>query len=68
MEYEIYSVVPVVVGALGAVSTQFKMFAKRLDLPELNWYLLQKSALLGTVSILRQVFQLSGAGRIRAEL
>ena len=30
------SVVPIVVGALGAVSTHFKMFVKRLDLPELN--------------------------------
>ena len=61
------SVVPIVVGALGAVFTHFKMFVKRLDLPELNWYLLQKSALLGTVSILRQVLQLSGTGRTRAD-
>ena len=44
-----------------------KMFVKRLDLPELNWYLLQKSALLGTVSILKQVLQLSGAGCTRTD-
>ena len=49
------SVISIVVVALGAVSPRFKTFVQRLDLPELNWYLLQKSALLGTISILRQV-------------
>ena len=35
------SVIPIVVGASGAVSSHFKAFVQRLDLPELNWYLLQ---------------------------
>ena len=53
------SVVPIVVGALGAVSTHFEKFIRKLDLPGLNWYLPQKS---GTASILRHILQLSGAG------
>ena len=57
----------IVVGALGAVSPRFKTFVQRLNSPELNWYLLKKSGLLGTVSILRQVLQLSGAGHTRAD-
>ena len=52
----------VILGALGAVSKNFCDFVKILDLENLNSYILQKSALLGTVSILRQVLQLSGAG------
>jgi len=60
------SVIPIVVGALGAVSKHFEKYVQKLDLPALNWDLLQKSSLLGTASILRQVLQLSGAGRTRA--
>ena len=55
-------VVPVVVGALGVVSTHFKHHTKKLNLP--NWImpLLQKTALLGTAKILRYTLQLSGIG------
>jgi len=60
------SVIPIVVRALGADSKYFEKYVQKLDLPALNWYLLQKSALLGMASILRQVLQLSGAGRTRA--
>ena len=53
-------VIPIVVGALGVVSTAFKHHTSRLKLP--NWImpLLQKAALLGTARILRQTLQLSG--------
>ena len=61
------SVIPIVVEALGTVSPRFKTFVQSLDLSELNSYLLQKSALLETISILRQVLQLSGAGRTQAD-
>ena len=60
-------VILIVIGALGAVSTHFKMYVESLHLPELNWYLLQKSALLGTASIHRRVLQLSGAGYAQAD-
>lgn len=49
-------------------SMQFKKFVEGLGLSELNWYLLQKSvALLETVPILWQIFQLSGAGCTQAD-
>ena len=53
-------VIPIVVGALGVVSTAFKHHTSRFSL--LNWImpLLQKAALLGTAKILRQTLQLSG--------
>jgi len=51
-------IIPVVIGALGAVSKRFEATC----FSYLNMYILQKYALLGTVSILRQVLQLSGAG------
>ena len=53
-------VIPIVVGALGVVSTCFKYHTSQLDLP--NWImpLLQKTALLGTAKVLRQTLQLSG--------
>ena len=47
-------VVPVVVGTLVVVSTHFKHYTKKLNLP--NWImllLLQKTALLDTAKILR---------------
>ena len=59
-------IIPVVIGALGAISKRFVNFIKQLDLGSPNMYILQKSALLGTVSILRKVLQLSGAGCSRA--
>ena len=49
---------PVVIGALGVVSKKFYDFVKLVDLGNLNLYILQKSALLGTILVL----QLSGAG------
>ena len=55
-------IVPVVVGALGAVSNHFHDFINHLELHSLNRYVLQKTAILGTVSILRKVLQLSSAG------
>jgi len=54
-------IIPVVIGALGAVSRKFHGFIKQLEIINLNLYISQKSALLGMVSILRQVLQLSGA-------
>ena len=59
-------IIPVVIGALGAISKRFVNFIKQLDLGSPNMYILQKSALLGTVSILRKVLQLSGAGCSRS--
>ena len=55
-------VIPIVVGALGVVSTHFKHHSSQLNLP--NWIIppLQKTALLGTAKILRRTLQLSGFG------
>ena len=48
------SVIPVVVGALGAVSTRFEKFIKDIGVT-LNTEHAQKRALLGTARILRLV-------------
>jgi len=55
-------IIPVVIGALGAISEYFHGYIKQLDLHSLNKYVLQKTAILGTVTILRKVLQLSSAG------
>ena len=55
-------IVPIVIGALGAISTQFKNHIDRLELNNINLIEIQKSVILGTASILRKVLQLSGAG------
>ena len=55
-------IIPVVIGALGAVSSRFHDFIRHLELYSLNQYILQRSAILGTASILRKALQLSGAG------
>ena len=53
---------PVVIRALGTISEYFHGYIKQLDLHSLNKYVLQKTAILGTVTILRKVLQLSSAG------
>ena len=53
------TIIPVVIGALGAVSKHFKDFIRQLNLKGTNPYILQKSAMLGTASILRKTLQLS---------
>jgi len=55
-------IIPVVIGALGAISQHFHGFIKQLDLHGLNQYVLQKKAILGTATIFRKVLQLSSAG------
>ena len=55
-------IVPIVIGALGAISKQFKNHIDRLELNNINLIEIQKSVILGTASILRKVLQLSGAG------
>jgi len=55
-------IVPVVIGALGSISKRLKSFLELLDIESLNTYLLQKTALLGTATILRKVLQLLGCG------
>ena len=55
-------IIPVVIGALGAISNHFHSYIKQLDLHSLNQYVLQKTAILGTAAILRRVLQLSSAG------
>ena len=52
-------IIPVVIGALGAISNHFHSYIKQLDLHRLNQYVLQKTAILGTAAILRRVLQLS---------
>ena len=47
-------VVPVVIGALGAVSVNFKEYMKRIGV-NLRLDVFQKTALLGTAKILRKV-------------
>ena len=55
-------IIPVVIGALGAMSNHFHDFIKQLDLHSVNQYVLQKTAILATVTILRRVLQLSSTG------
>ena len=47
-------VVPVVIGALGAVSVNFKEYMKRIGV-NVRLEVIQKTALLGTAKILRKV-------------
>ena len=51
-------VVPVVIGALGAVSVNFKEYVKRIGVK-----VIQKTALLGTAKILRKVLSLLAEGK-----
>ena len=50
-------VVPVVVGALGAVSVNFKEYMRRIGV-KMRLAVIQKTALLGTAKILRKVLSL----------
>ena len=50
-------VVPVVIGALGAVSVNFKKYVKRIGV-NVRLEVVQKTALLGTAKILRKVLSL----------
>ena len=54
-------IIPVVIGALDAISNHFHSYIKQPDLHRLNQYVLQKTAILGTAAILRRVLQLSSA-------
>ena len=50
-------VVPVVIGALGAVSVNFKEYMKRIGV-KVSLEVIQKTALLGTAKIQRKVLYL----------
>ena len=50
-------VVPFVIGALGAVSVNFKEYMKRIGV-NMRLEVIQKTALLGTANILRKVLSL----------
>ena len=50
-------VIPVVIGALGAVSVNFKEYMKRISV-NVKLEVIQKTALLGTAKILRKVLSL----------
>ena len=50
-------VVPFVIGALGAVSVNFKEYMKRIGV-NVRLEVIQKTALLGTAKILRKVLSL----------
>ena len=50
-------VVPVVIGALGAISVNFKEYMKRIGV-NMRLDVIQKTALLGTAKILRKVLSL----------
>ena len=50
-------VVPVVIGALGAVLVNFKEYMKRIGV-NVRLEVIQKTALLGTAKILRKVLSL----------
>ena len=52
------STVPVIVGALGTVSTDFKQYLKILS-KNINPNIVQKTALLGTANILRSVLSMN---------
>ena len=47
--------VPVVIGALGSITKRLHSFLGLLGIDSLNLYILQKTALLGTATILRKV-------------
>ena len=51
------SAVPVVIGALGAVSVNFNEYMKRIGV-KVRLEVIQKTALLGTAKILRKVLSL----------
>ena len=55
-------VVPVVVGALGAISRKNNVFLEKLQLQKKSVSVLQKSAILGTARILRKVLNISSDG------
>ena len=55
------SVIPIVVGALGTLTANLKKNFKELGIPKVT-PCLQKSALLGTASILRRTLGISGSG------
>ena len=55
------SVIPIVVGALGTLTANLKKNLKELGIPNVI-PCLQKSALLGTGSILRRTLGISGSG------
>ena len=57
-------VVPVVIGALGAVSVNFKEYMKRIGV-NVRLEVIQKTALLGTAKILRRVLSLLEEGEER---
>ena len=52
---EIVKVIPVIIGALGAVSKDFNKWMEKMEL-DLTVKMLQKACLLGTARILRKVF------------
>ena len=54
--------VPVMIEVLGSITKRLHSFLGLLGIDSLNLYILQKTALLGTVTILRKVLQLSGCG------
>ena len=58
------SVVSVIIGALGYVSHNFTKHLSSLSMPTVDKFVLQKSALLGSVKIMRRVLQLSGSGLV----
>ena len=43
-------IIPVIIGALGVISKRHDKFIKKLEIINLNLYILQKSALLGKAS------------------
>ena len=55
-------VIPIVIGALGALSKKFSHHVDLLHLRDVKYFHLQRHSLLGKVSILRRVLQLSGTG------
>ena len=55
---------PVVIGALGAVSVNFKKCKKQIGV-EVSLEVMQKTALLGTAKILKKVLSLKEKGRER---
>ena len=48
-------VIPIVVGALGTITTKFEEYIESLGI-EIRIEFIQKSALLGTASIIRKVY------------
>ena len=56
------TIIPIIIGTLGTVNTNFKLWLKKLEL-KLSFRTMQKACLLGSARIPRKVLHTSGHGK-----